>query len=813
MRLAALCFLLTASAHAEPPAAVWRTGVWRGQIVTYQVADGWAVVEHDILLARVEEIAADPSAKSQVRSAVVAPEQRRWPDAVVYYVLDSGLRNPSRVADAMRHWEERTPFRFVQRTGERNYVRIRSVADGCSATVGMAGGEQFVNLGDGCGVATTIHELGHTLGLWHTQSRIDRDRHIRVRYENIDRGAWGQYDMRLNDGEDVGPYDYGSIMHYSNRGFARGPGPTIQSIPLGIPLGSGASTSPNDAAAAYRLAERRPPAFTVTSTPPGLRVVVDGQETTTPAVFNWSAGETHRLSAPPEQQGQNQFIDHLRFVRWNSSERNEIEITVQEGEQVFDAQYQQMVRLELPPSSGGTVRVWPEAAGGLYPAGTQLLLVAEPVEGQRFHRWNDNGRDGFSLSAQSVGWSANPLVFRIDRNLEIAASFTARPLTTVQWNAEHLALTIDNARVFSPAAFDWPDGSVHTIIAPEVANTFVASIRHSFGQWSHGQPARHEYTATPEGATLTATYRTAYSITARSENLRIDPPSPDGWFDRGQTILLEGLDNSNGRFLHWGGDLGGSRNPEQITVEEPVQILPVNSNGETGAFSFVHDATRQPGAFSPGQSFVIHRFNNHADRPIVSPHWEPSPLPVEVAGLQVSFDEFAAPLLEVGPTLIRGVVPEQIAGRARVSIRVFEAGQEVGQATVPVLDSRPGVYARRSNGIGDALVWNEDWTDNTAATPARPYRQFHFLATGLGLTEPPEASAQRTGFVQPTCNVGVELGYTAAEVVNIEAYNDLPPGVFRIWARVPGGMPAGRHMLFVTCGGRPSRPGVWVYTE
>merc|ERR1719192_2642136 len=105
-----------------------------------------------------------------------------------------------------------------------SYVYIRSAHSGCSSAVGAQPGRQFLNLGPNCWQLGKIqHELLHCLGLWHEQSRNDRDEFVDVEWDNIE--AERRHDFAVLTDAKVHhqglPYDYGSIMHYGLYYFAK----------------------------------------------------------------------------------------------------------------------------------------------------------------------------------------------------------------------------------------------------------------------------------------------------------------------------------------------------------------------------------------------------------------------------------------------------------------------------------------------------------------------------------------------------------------------------------------------------------------
>jgi len=209
-----------ASSNAVDTGAVMKKGFFRGMPITYQLKNGKAIWQGDIHLT-AEDLAQGSGPTSRVSGLGLKNVNKRWHNWTINYVVSDDIPDWQfeQIKKAIAYWEAKTPIRFKpQAQGySPDFVRFvanETVGDNWSE-VGRTGGMQEISLSDNAGAATIAHEIGHAIGLFHEHTRSDRDKYVKVQWENIRPGLDSNFAIVHPDvAFDFGPYDFKSIMHY-----------------------------------------------------------------------------------------------------------------------------------------------------------------------------------------------------------------------------------------------------------------------------------------------------------------------------------------------------------------------------------------------------------------------------------------------------------------------------------------------------------------------------------------------------------------------------------------------------------------------
>lgn len=203
--------------------------------VAFDAASPSSSMAHVSELTRLKEKASAGAAHATATVGRSVRQRRKairediyyWPEAVIPYSIDSTIDGisteaRSKIEKAMAHWEQTTCVRFVpyNATAHSNSL-VFLKGHWCASKLGMTGGPQPLYLAAGClTIGTIVHEIGHSVGWVHEQTRPDRDEHVDIKWSVISplyRPQYDKYSSAYVNTYGI-PYDHSSIMHYPSYG-------------------------------------------------------------------------------------------------------------------------------------------------------------------------------------------------------------------------------------------------------------------------------------------------------------------------------------------------------------------------------------------------------------------------------------------------------------------------------------------------------------------------------------------------------------------------------------------------------------------
>jgi uncharacterized protein (TIGR03437 family) len=301
---------------------------------------------------------------------------------------------------------------------------------------------------------------------------------------------------------------------------------------------------------------------------------------------------------------------------------------------------------------------------------------------------------------------------------------------------------------------------------------------------------------------------TATPVTPGGTWLAVSPPSGTASAAATNlTVTVNPLGLNPGTYTGQIGIVGqGAANGSQV-----VNVTLIITGVATPSVTKIQNAASAViGPIAPGEIISIFGTNLGPIQPATTGVSGAGFFPTTLAATQVLFDNIPAAMWYTSSTQINAIVPYEIAGRAATAMQVVYTSTASAVISLQVVATAPGIFAGQG---GQAAVFNQNGTINSAFNPAQRGTAIVMFGTGEGATNPAGVTGQvipaDPNFLKhPIAPVSVTVGGQPAEVQYAGSAPGLVSGGFQVNVLIPGGAPSGAAVPVVLTVGNASSQGV-----
>jgi len=238
--------------------------------------------------------------------------------------------------------------------------------------------------------------------------------------------------------------------------------------------------------------------------------------------------------------------------------------------------------------------------------------------------------------------------------------------------------------------------------------------------------------------------------------------------------------------------------PQAISIDSADNLLIAEGTNRI-AFHYPGLAAASAGHYlrrrlSPGMIAAMYPLGIRFGEETVS--FSTTPMPTDLADLQVLVDEIPAPLYFVSPGQINFYVPMRLEpGTLSTFIVQRKSSSEIlASGVFDIAPATPSFFTTTQNGQGQIAALNEDGTVNTNTNGIDRGKVIQLYATGQGFVPnaPPDGTPA-SGLLRTPEPPRVIIGSSFVPDANVE-YSGLAPGFVGVWqinVRVPMTVPPG----------------------